>query len=101
MVGFTPINKAGDTGIGNLSITGTLSASGQIASNTALVAGASGALGKLNVGFGRSYFGPNSDLFAIGVGYNDTRAQAGQVGYIGASDSGTPDTVFSNAGGTE
>lgn len=57
--------------------------------------------GKLNVGSGRSFFGANSETYSIGVGYTQARVNSGQTYYIGATDSATPDLVFSNASGTE
>jgi len=63
--------------------------------------GTSAVLGKFNVGGGRSFFGANSELYSIGVGYTQARVNSGQVYYLGASDAATPDLVFSNATGTE
>lgn len=57
--------------------------------------------GKFNVGGGRSNFGANSEVFSIAVGYTQARCNSGQTYYIGATDSATPDLVFSNAAGTE
>jgi len=56
---------------------------------------------KFNVGGGRSNFGANSEVYSIAVGYTQARCNAGQTYYIGATDSATPDLVFSNAAGTE
>ncbi len=56
---------------------------------------------KFNVGGGRSNFGANSEIYSIAVGYTQARCNAGQTYYIGATDSATPDLVFSNAAGTE
>lgn len=50
---------------------------------------------------GRAYFGANNELFSIGLGYNGTRVNAGQVMYLGATDATSPDLVFSAAAGTE
>lgn len=97
-------NKAGDTFTGpvNLPANGLVVGTNQlVAAGGKVSVGTTGAVGAFNVGGGRSFFGSNSDLFTIGVGYNDTRAQAGQVGYIGATDAANPDIVFSSAGGTE
>lgn len=68
---YTPVNKAGDTGIGSLGISGDITVSGRA------VISASGTLGRLNVGLGRSYFGSSNDLFAVGLGYSDALAQLG------------------------
>jgi hypothetical protein len=57
--------------------------------------------GKFNVGGGRSFFGANSETYSIAVGYTQARCNSGQTYYIGATDSATPDLVFSNAAGTE
>jgi hypothetical protein len=57
--------------------------------------------GKFNVGGGRSNFGANSEVYSIAVGYTQGRCNSGQTYYIGATDSATPDLVFSNAAGTE
>ena len=57
--------------------------------------------GKFNVGSGRSFFGANSETYSIGVGYTQTRVNAGQMYYVGATDSATPSLVFSNAAGSE
>jgi hypothetical protein len=57
--------------------------------------------GKFNVGGGRSFFGANSETYSIAVGYTQARCNNGQTYYIGATDSATPDLVFSNAAGTE
>jgi len=63
--------------------------------------GTSSPQGKFNVGGGRSVFGANSETYSIGVGYTQARVNSGQTYYIGATDSATPDLVFSNAAGTE
>lgn len=63
--------------------------------------GTTSLVGKLNVGSGRSFFGANSETYSIGVGYTQARVNSGQTYYIGATDSATPDLVFSNASGTE
>jgi hypothetical protein len=63
--------------------------------------GTSAIAGKFNVGGGRSTFGANSEVYSIGVGYTQARVNSGQVYYVGATDSATPDLVFSNAAGTE
>jgi hypothetical protein len=54
--------------------------------------------GKLEVVGGRSFFGPASETYAVGVRYVST----GGAFYFGASDAtATPDGVFSQAGGSE
>jgi hypothetical protein len=63
--------------------------------------GTSSPSGKFNVGGGRSNFGANSEIYSIGVGYTQARVNSGQTYYIGASDSATPDLIFSNSAGTE
>jgi hypothetical protein len=57
--------------------------------------------GSLQVSGGRSFFGPNSELYAVGVGFNQTRVNSGQVYYLGATDSTTPDLMICNAAGLE
>lgn len=57
--------------------------------------------GKFNVVGGRSFFAANAELFSMGVAYDSTRLAAGQVCYIGASNSATPDLIFSNVSGTQ
>jgi hypothetical protein len=57
--------------------------------------------GKFNVASGRSFFGANSETYSIAVGYTQARCNSGQTYYIGATDSATPNLVFSNAAGTE
>jgi hypothetical protein len=56
---------------------------------------------KLSVSGGRSYFGANSEAYAIGVGYNGTRTAANQTYFIGATDAAAPDLQFSNSDGGE
>jgi hypothetical protein len=63
--------------------------------------GTSAPAGKLQVAGGRALFGPNSEVYAIGVGFNPTRVASGEVFYVGASDSVTPDLVIANASGLE
>jgi hypothetical protein len=63
--------------------------------------GTSSPSGKFNVGSGRSFFGANSETYSIGLGYTQARVSSGQTYYIGATDSATPDLVFSNAAGIE
>lgn len=52
---------------------------------------------KFDVAGGRSQFAANSEIYAVGFKYNDA---AGPF-YIGASNSATPDLIFSQAGGAE
>jgi hypothetical protein len=40
-------------------------------------------------------------VYAIGVGFNQTRVAAGEVFYVGASDAAAPDLVIANASGLE
>ena len=56
--------------------------------------------GKLNVS-GTSVFGANNNVYALQIGYNNTRAVVGQTYYIGVTDSATPSLVFSDAGAAE
>jgi hypothetical protein len=72
-----------------------IDASGNVGIGTTSIAG------KFNVGGGRSNFGANSEVYSIAVGYTQGRCNSGQTYYIGATDSATPDLVFSNAAGTE
>ena len=58
-------------------------------------------IGVLDARGGRSYFGSGSDTFAIGLGFSAARIAAGDMAWIGASDSATPSIVISNKGGTE
>lgn len=57
--------------------------------------------GKLTVANGRAYFGGGNESFAIGVSYTPSHQDAEQNFYIGASNSTTPDLIFSNISGTE
>jgi hypothetical protein len=57
--------------------------------------------GKFNVSSGTSFFGANSQTYSIGVGYSQVRVSASETYYVGATDSATPDMVFSNSAGTE
>jgi hypothetical protein len=72
-----------------------IDASGNVGIGTTSIAG------KFNVGGGRSNFGANSEVYSIAVGYTQGRCNSGQTYYIGATDSATPNLVFSNAAGTE
>jgi hypothetical protein len=72
-----------------------ITSSGNVGIGTATPAG------KFNVASGRSFFGANSETYSIAVGYTQARCNSGQTYYIGATDSATPDLVFSNAAGTE
>lgn len=56
---------------------------------------------KFDLSGGRAYFGANSEVYGIGIGYTSTRTGAGQLFFVGATDSATPDLVFSNAAGVE
>ena len=53
---------------------------------------------KLYVGGGRSAFVASSEVYALAVGYS---VAAGGTYYIGATNSTTPDLVFSQVGGSE
>ena len=75
----------------------TLDASGNLALGTTSFANQA----RLQIAGGRSYFGSNDSVYAVHVAYNNTRVQAGQGYYIGATDSATPSLVFSNNDGTE
>ena len=63
--------------------------------------GVSTPTGLFQVAGGRSLFGPNSEVYAIGVGFNQTRVAAGEVFYVGASNAAAPDLVIANASGLE
>jgi hypothetical protein len=60
--------------------------------------GSSTAYGKFNVVGGRSYCIANSEIYALGVGYNSS---TGGYYYLGATNNSTPDLVFSQVGGLE
>jgi hypothetical protein len=83
-----------------LNATVTASSLTSVGTLTQLFVG-TGATGKFNVGGGRSYFGANSETYAVGFAYSQTRVNSGQMFYVGATDSATPDLVLSNAAGTE
>lgn len=63
--------------------------------------GVSAPTGRLQVAGGRSLFGPNNEVYAIGVGFSQTRVAAGGTFYLGATDAAAPDLVFANASGLE
>lgn len=63
--------------------------------------GTASPVGRLNVATGRALFGPNSELYAVGIGFNQTRVSGGQVYYLGASDATSPDLTMCNAAGLE
>ncbi len=75
----------------------TLDSSGNLGLGTSSFASQA----RFQVAGGRSYFGSNDTVYAVHVAYNNTRAQAGQGYYIGATDSATPSLVLSNTGGVE
>ena len=83
------------TGLPNASVVGLGTAAvkntGVSGNNVALLDGS-------NIwGQARNYFAANSELFAMGVRYNT----AGGSFHFGATNSATPDGIFSNSGGTE
>ena len=59
--------------------------------------GTSSPTSKLHVSGGRTDLTANSETFALGVRYNSS----GGLYYIGATNSATPDMVFSQVGGSE
>ena len=61
--------------------------------------GTASPVGRLTVAGGRTLVGPASEVYALGIGFNVTRVNSGQVFYLGASDSTTPDLLLCNAGG--
>jgi hypothetical protein len=63
--------------------------------------GVSTPTGRFQVAGGRSLFAPNNEVYAIGVGFSQTRVASGEVFYVGASNSVTPDLVIANASGLE
>jgi hypothetical protein len=63
--------------------------------------GTSTPVGKLQVAGGRALFGPNSEVYAIGVGFNQTRVAAGEVFFVGASNATAPDLIIANSSGLE
>jgi hypothetical protein len=71
---------------GNLSVSGTFGV------------GTSTAYGKFNVVGGRSFQIANNEVYALGLGYHSS---TGGYYYLGASNSATPDLVFSQVGGSE
>lgn len=50
---------------------------------------------------GITSFGPVNGVTAVGFGYNPTRSAAGQVMYLGCTDSASPDMVVTNSGSFE
>lgn len=60
-----------------------------------------GGTAHFNAAGGRVYVGGSSSLYTLGVGYNKTRTDAGQVAFIGATDSSGPDLVISTVSGSE
>jgi hypothetical protein len=71
---------------GNLSVSGTFGI------------GTSTAYGKFNVVGGRSFQIANNEVYALGLGYHSS---TGGYYYLGASNSATPDLIFSQVGGSE
>ena len=59
--------------------------------------GTSSPAAKLNVIGGRTFLSANNETYSLGVQYTSSTGQY----YIGATNSATPDLVFSNVGGTE
>ena len=59
--------------------------------------GTASPIAKLQVAGGRTFLCANSELFSLGLQYNSSTGQY----YLGATNSATPDLVFSNVGGTE
>jgi hypothetical protein len=97
----TSLNLSADTsGVLQLATNGTTTAV-TIDTSQNVGIGTASPSGKFNVGGGRSNFGANSEPYSIGLGYTQVRVNSGQTVYIGASDSATPDLLFSNSAGTE
>ena len=61
--------------------------------------GTTSPVSRLTVAGGRTLVAPASEVYALGVGFNVTRVNSGQVFYLGATDSTTPDLLLCNAGG--
>ena len=59
--------------------------------------GTTAPIGKLQVAGGRTFLCANSETYALAVQYTSSTGQY----YIGATNSATPDLVFSNVGGAE
>ena len=82
----------GNVGIGTTTPSSLLSVNGTLG-----VTGATTLSSGLTVTGGRSSFASNSETFAVGAKYSST---AGTY-YMGATNSASPDMVFSQAGGSE
>jgi hypothetical protein len=105
VLGYTPVNKAGDTGIGDLTSDGTISALGIIAGANGIIAGANGvaSAGPVNPA---SYAGGSTatgtpSVLGLNVGTSGV-ASAGPVNpasYAGGSTAtGTPSVLGLNVG---
>jgi len=93
------------TGLNNVTIGATTATTGKFttleATTSARVGTVGTSVGIFSVAGGRSFFGPNSETYAIGVGFTQARTNSGQVFYMGATDATAPALVFSNSAGTE
>jgi hypothetical protein len=69
-----------------------------ISSTGAVGIGTASPIGKLSVSGGRTFLGANSEPYALGISYSTT---LGHAFFIGATESVTPDLLFSAASGSE
>lgn len=57
--------------------------------------------GRITQSGGRFRVSPSSEVYAMQIAYNSTRLLAGHAVYFGATDSATPDFIFSRSDGNE
>lgn len=92
---------AANSATGSLTNVFTVGTGSYFVSNGNFGIGTASPAGKLNVAGGRVILGPSAEVYALQIGFNQTRAGAGQAYYIGATDAISPDMVFSESGGLE